>query len=281
MASRMRGAPRRVARRMKRAALGGDVPEFSDKRAPSTGRRAAKRRGAADAERRKLAYFAPINTFVKRAGMVAILAACVMVVFATAGACLRGDNAPVVRVIVPSVYASATPTPMPRPTPARRVEALSTAQAPATLGEASAPYTEGVAYCPPTCDADAHPQGADGMSLVDSPIIGGDIVPPNTVCQEDEVIWYVNIDESGRAARLDGAALGCLHYEYVVMDFVLDCLIGNSEHGTNNASEHARQPEYRSWCSTVIDDASDGTVSLDDLLIDTALRQRASTGGAS
>ncbi len=93
-------------------------------------------------------------------------------------------------------------------------------------------------------------------------VIGADTVAPGTRCAEDEVITY--------RALLGGPGVGCVHYEYVIMDFVLDCLIGNSEHGDNLASYHLRDQAFRSWCDAVIDDASDGMLSLDDMLIDTS-----------
>ena len=101
-------------------------------------------------------------------------------------------------------------------------------------------------------------QPVDGQGVV----IGGDTVAPGTRCEEDEVITY--------RALLGGQGVGCVHYEYVIMDFVLDCLIGNSEHGDNLASYHLRDQAFRSWCDTVIDDATDGYATLADLLIDTS-----------
>ena len=94
-------------------------------------------------------------------------------------------------------------------------------------------------------------------------MIGGDTVAPGTQCEEDEVITYL--------ALVGGTGVGCVNYEYVVMDFILECLIGNSDHGDNLASIHLRDPAYGSWCGTVVNDASDGTVSLADLMFDTAV----------
>ncbi len=93
-------------------------------------------------------------------------------------------------------------------------------------------------------------------------VIGGDTVPPGTHCQEDDVITY--------RVLLGGQGVGCVHYEYVIMEFIGDCLIGNSEHGDNLASYRLRDPSFRSWCDAVVDDASDGMVSLGDWLIDTS-----------
>ena len=90
--------------------------------------------------------------------------------------------------------------------------------------------------------------------------IGGDTVAPGTRCAEGEVITY--------RALMGGTGVGCVHYEYLVMDYLLDCIIGNAEHGDNLASWHLRDPAFRSWCDTVVDDASDGMVTLADMLID-------------
>ena len=103
-------------------------------------------------------------------------------------------------------------------------------------------------------NAEAFPLEGAGVT------IGGDTVTPGTRCAEDEVITYL--------ALLGGEGVGCVHYEYVVMQFLNDCIIGNSQHGGNLASWHLRDPAFRSWCDTVIDDASDGMVSLADMLID-------------
>ena len=94
-------------------------------------------------------------------------------------------------------------------------------------------------------------------------MIGADTVAPGTQCQEDEVITYLVL--------VGGTGVGCVNYEYVAMDFILECLIGNSDHGDNLASIHLRDPAYGSYCGTVVNDASDGTVSLADLLFDTAV----------
>ena len=94
-------------------------------------------------------------------------------------------------------------------------------------------------------------------------MIGADVVSPGTRCEEDEVIAYLVL--------VGGTGVGCVHYEYVVMDFLLECVIGNSEYGDNLASLHLRDPAYGSWCGTVVNDASDGMVSLADLLFDTAV----------
>ncbi len=104
--------------------------------------------------------------------------------------------------------------------------------------------------------ADAPPLDGQGV------VIGADTVPEGTRCQEDEVITY--------RALLGYDGVGCVHYEYVVMDFIAECLVGNSEHGSNNASYHVRDDSFRSWCSAVIDDGSDGMLSLADMVIDTA-----------
>lgn len=93
-------------------------------------------------------------------------------------------------------------------------------------------------------------------------MIGGDTVDPGTRCEEDEIIYY--------RVLMGGTGVGCVHYEYLVMDFLLECIVGNVDHGDNLASLHLRDPAFRSWCDTVIDDATDGVVSLGDLLFDTA-----------
>ncbi len=94
-------------------------------------------------------------------------------------------------------------------------------------------------------------------------VIGGDVVAPGTRCAEDEVISYL--------APLGGEGVGCVHYEYIVMDFIAECLIGNSAHGDNLASHHLRDQAFGSWCAAVVDDTSDGVVALDDLIVDTSL----------
>ena len=103
---------------------------------------------------------------------------------------------------------------------------------------------------------------ADATATDGDVVIGGDVVAPGTRCEEDEVIYY--------RALMGGQGVGCVHYEYIVMDFIADCLIGNSAHGDNLASYHLRDSGYFSWCIPVVDDVSDGVVSLDDLLFDTA-----------
>ncbi len=101
--------------------------------------------------------------------------------------------------------------------------------------------------------------------------IGGDIVPDGTFCAEDEVITYRNIDEFGEAARVAGSGVGCVHYEYVIMDFLLECVYTNSETGPDTLARlHAADPEYGSWCSTVVDDSSDGFWTINDLILDSA-----------
>lgn len=102
--------------------------------------------------------------------------------------------------------------------------------------------------------------------------IGADTVAPGTACAEDEVISYLVL--------LGGEGVGCVHYEYIVMEFIADCLIGNSDHGDNLASYHLRDPAFGSWCNDVIDDASDGTVSLADLIVDTAYTSEVSSTAA-
>ena len=97
----------------------------------------------------------------------------------------------------------------------------------------------------------------------DSIMIGADVVAPGTRCEEDEVIAYLVL--------VGGTGVGCVHTEYIIMDVLLECLIGNSEHGDNLASLHLRDPAYGSHCGTVVNDASDGMVSLTDLLFDTAV----------
>ena len=97
----------------------------------------------------------------------------------------------------------------------------------------------------------------------DSIMIGADVVAPGTRCEEDEVIAYLVL--------VGGTGVGCVHTEYIIMDFLLECVIGNSEHGGNLASLHLRDPAYGSHCGTVVNDASDGMVSLTDLLFDTAV----------
>ena len=104
--------------------------------------------------------------------------------------------------------------------------------------------------------ADVYPPVGQGV------VIGADTVAPGTRCAEDEVITY--------RVLMGGQGVGCVHYEYVIMEFVLDCLIGNSEHGDNLASYHLRDQAFRSWCDSVIDDATDGYATLADLLIDTS-----------
>ncbi len=99
--------------------------------------------------------------------------------------------------------------------------------------------------------------------------IGADTVAPGTTCAEDEVITY--------RALLGGEGVGCVHYEYLAMEFIADCLIGNSAHGDNLASYHLRDRGFGSWCQDVVDDASDGTISLADLLIDTASTEGVAT----
>ena len=95
-------------------------------------------------------------------------------------------------------------------------------------------------------------------------MIGGDTVDAGTRCEEDEVITY--------RVLLGGSGVGCVNVEYVHMAFILECLVGNADHGDNLASLHLRDPAYGSWCSIVVDDATDGVVSLGDLLFDTAYR---------
>lgn len=106
------------------------------------------------------------------------------------------------------------------------------------------------------------PASANGDVVIGDIMIGGDVVAPGTRCEEDETIYYL--------ALLGGEGVGCVHVEYIVMEFLLDCVIGNSEHGDNLASFHLRDQAFGSWCVSVVDDASDGTVSLADLLFDTA-----------
>ncbi len=103
---------------------------------------------------------------------------------------------------------------------------------------------------------------ANAQPLAQDVTIGSDTVAPGTHCEEDEVISY--------RALLGGQGVGCVHYEYVIMDYLTECLIGNSEYGDNLASLHLRDQAFGSWCADVVDDASDGMVSLSDLLIDTA-----------
>lgn len=104
----------------------------------------------------------------------------------------------------------------------------------------------------------------DAQPIGGSVTIGADTVPPDTHCAEDEVITY--------RALIGREGVGCVHYEYVVMEFLDDCIIGNSvEHPRvtpNLATLHLRDPEFGSWCSSVVDDVSDGIVSLGDLLLD-------------
>lgn len=103
------------------------------------------------------------------------------------------------------------------------------------------------------------PEGAGVM-------VGGDVVAPGTRCEEDEVITY--------RVLMGGEGVGCVHYDYVVMEFLDTCIIGNSEvHPRvtpNLATLHLRDDTFRSWCDAVVDDVSDGVVSLDDLLFDVA-----------
>ena len=106
--------------------------------------------------------------------------------------------------------------------------------------------------------------GAFAIATPDTSImIGADVVAPGTRCEEDEVIAFLVL--------VGGTGVGCVHTEYIIMDFLLECLIGNSEHGDNLASLHLRDPAYGSHCGTVVNDASDGMVSLADLLFDTAV----------
>ena len=99
--------------------------------------------------------------------------------------------------------------------------------------------------------------------------IGADTVAPGTSCEEDEVIGYLVL--------LGGEGVGCIHYEYIVMEFIGDCLIGNSQYGDNLASYHLRDQGFGSWCNDVVDDASDGTMSLNDLIVDTAYNSEVSS----
>ena len=93
--------------------------------------------------------------------------------------------------------------------------------------------------------------------------IGGDDVPYGTHCEEDELITYRNADEFGDAARLSGSGVGCVHYEYVYRDFLFECgIIGTPQPDT--VGEHAANGGSN-WCTALIDDASDGTFSLDEL----------------
>lgn len=106
--------------------------------------------------------------------------------------------------------------------------------------------------------SDANADTLEGQGVM----IGADTVSPGTRCEEDEVITY--------RVLMGGQGVGCVHYEYVVMEFIGDCLIGNAEHGDNLASYHLRDPEFRSWCDAMVDDSTDGMVSLSDWLIDTS-----------
>lgn len=109
----------------------------------------------------------------------------------------------------------------------------------------------------------------DNVTANGDVVIGADVVAPGTTCAEDEVISYL--------APLGREGVGCVHYEYIVMEFIADCVIGNSVHGDNLASYHLRDQAFGSWCSAVVDDVSDGVVALDDLLFDTALTSEVSS----
>jgi hypothetical protein len=244
---------RRTARRMKRAAM---TP--AQQRGNAS---AAQRRGKADRQRRHDALMAPVQTFGRRTVLIAVAAVVVFLAVGVGNRCLTGSNSPIIYYAPPASASTATVTPTAWRTPTpRAVLATATPRGAtptprrAVLGENGTPYTVGAT---PT----ALPFGADTYAAAYvPPRIGGDTVPSGVVCAEDEVLAY--------ARGADG--LGCVHYEVLAVDFVLECLIGNSTHGTNNASAHARDAAYASWCSTVIDDASDGVVSLSDVLTDTA-----------
>lgn len=94
--------------------------------------------------------------------------------------------------------------------------------------------------------------------------IGGDTVAPGTHCEEDEVITY--------RVLMGGQGVGCVHVEYVIQEFIGECIIGNTEvHPRvtpNLATLHLLDPAFGSWCASVVDDMSDGVVALADMLVD-------------
>lgn len=97
-------------------------------------------------------------------------------------------------------------------------------------------------------------------------MVGGDTVAPGTRCAEDDVITY--------RVLMGGSGVGCVHYEYLAMDFLAECIIGTSETHPlvtpNLASRHIQDQSFGSWCQTAVDDVSDGIVTLADLLYDAA-----------
>ncbi len=107
---------------------------------------------------------------------------------------------------------------------------------------------------------DASAQPAVSPAVGEGVVIGADTVAAGTRCAEDEVITY--------RALIGGSGVGCEHYEYLIMDFIGECLIGNAQHGENLASYHLRFETFRSWCDGVVDDGSDGALALADILVD-------------
>ncbi len=259
---RMRGAPRRVARRMKRAAIIGG----SNHRKRKITQRERERMRKDDLAK----YMRPLNNQISKGLNMLGICFVVFTALAVGAQCITGSaggsasvpisDDPTADQMVATAWAGAptdTPTPTPRATltPTPRL-VIQTGAIGSGTDIATAEYV-----------ADTHATvTSEGSGAAK---IGGTLVPSDLRCYEDEPIYFINW-LGGEYANIEGAPIGCVHYEYFAIDFVLECLIGNSEYGTNNASEHLRDPNYGSWCSDVIDNSSDGVVSIGDLLTDTA-----------
>jgi len=275
----MRGPMRRTARRMTRAARTTDQQTRHGN--------ASARRGRKDRDARLSAYYATFEEFGRRFVLVGVVIAVAVLALVLAGGCLnRASGGRVTRYAEPAhaggvsalpstggtgahTHAPAdTATPTPANTPTRYTfttdaDELSTD----TPIPEPTPTARRVSVASSTAQAPPARVNPDG-----SITIGGDTVPPGTRCYEDEVIYFTNWISGEYGAPAYGAPVGCVHYEYIVMDFILECLIANTDSGTNNATRHAADAAYQSWCSAVVDDASDGALSLGDLLVDTAAR---------
>ena len=256
--ARMKGPMRRTARRMKRAASRTATEQY---RYTAT----ATRRGRRDRDTRREKYYAAFEEFGRRVVIVAIVIAVALLALVVAGRWLNHATDGRVTYYAPPRALAAADTATPAATATRY--ALT---ADADAYESPTPRLTATATPrPAVASGNVKPQriNADG-----SITIGGDTVPKGIRCGEDETIYFVNWIRGQYEAPDYGAPLGCVHYEYLVADFIAECLIGDSERGTNLASEHARVAAYLSWCSDVVDYASDGILSLDAILVDMAAR---------
>lgn len=124
----------------------------------------------------------------------------------------------------------------------------------AVSDDSAAGVTVNVASHPVTLDTPTPTLtiGATVAPSVQGVMLGGSVVGDGLRCAEDELIAPTGADSAG-----------CVHYERVIADYLLECgIIGTPQPTTAGAASAGGTP---TWCDSLIDDASDGTLSLEEL----------------